>query len=146
MRLTSNEVNNSSRIKVQIKKFVGDKVECKHITSSYKIEAFFKQEMDLSEGQVVLVEFRQSRTARGGAYVVIDDLMEEVDAKVLEAQHMIADGLMYTSIIAENPETKKRMHSLVSSSNKLFAETSVIMKGDNVRIRVNNGVLFSIKY
>lgn len=144
MRITTNDGGDSSRIKVQIKKIVGDTIECKHITSNFQVRAFYRRDMQLVEGQVVLVEFRKS--ANGGGYVVVDDLMEEIDAKVLEAQHLIADGMMYTSIIVESFDSKKRMHSLVPSSNKLFSETSIIIKDDIVKIRINNGTLFNIKY
>lgn len=144
MRIAANNGAGSSVIKVQIRKVLDETIECKHITSNFQIKAFYRNDMHLSEGQVVLVEFR--KTANGGGYIVIDDLMEEIDAKVLEAQHLIADGLMYTSIIAEILDTRKRMHSLVSSSNKLFSETSIIIKGDTVKLRINNGALFNIKY
>lgn len=144
MRIAANNGAGSSVIKVQIRKVLDETIECKHITSNFQIKAFYRNDMHLSEGQVVLVEFR--KTANGGGYIVIDDLMEEIDAKVLEAQHLIADGLMYTSIIAESLDTRKRMHSLVSSSNKLFSETSIIIRGDTVKLRINNGSLFNIKY
>ena len=144
MRITASNADNGSRIKAVIKKLYGDTVECEHLTSHYKIKAFYKHDMDIVEGQVVLLEFRETHS--GSGYIVIDDLMEELDATVLEAQHLIADGMMYTSIIMESVEKKKRMHSLVPSNNKLIAETSIIMKGDMVRIRINNGVLFGIKY
>lgn len=144
MRLSIGNTNESSRMKVQIKKIVGETIECKHITSNYQITAYIKKEMQLSVGQVVMVEFKKLQN--GGGYIVVDDLIEEVDAKVLDAQHIISDGMMYTSLILENTDNKKRLHSLVPSNNKLFSSTSIIITGDIVKLKINNGVLFNIEY
>lgn len=141
MRLSSTETN---KIKIQIMKISDDTVEGKHISSNVVVKALITKKMDLEIGQVVLLEFK--RNENGGQYIVRDALMEEIDADVLDAQHIISDGVMYTSIIIQNPSTRKRMHSLVPSSNKLFCSTSVIITGDKVKVRINNGSLFSINY
>ena len=143
MRMSEN-LKDANKIKVQIKKINDDTIECRHITSNYNIRAFVQKEHNLEIGQVVQLEYR--RTSGGGGYIVVDDLMEEIEANVLEAQHIISNGMMYTSLILENPDTKQRIHSLVPSTNKLFSSTSIIITGDIVRMKINNGNLFSIKY
>jgi len=143
MRMSEN-LKDANRIKVQIKKINDDTIECRHITSNYNIRAFVQKGHNLEIGQVVQLEYR--RTSGGGGYIIVDDLMEEIEANVLEAQHIISNGMMYTSLILENPDTKQRIHSLVPSTNKLFSSTSIIITGDIVRMKINNGNLFSIKY
>lgn len=143
MKLIGNDTA-SNRIKVQIKKIVGDNIECKHISSNMTLRAVIKNSMQLEVGQVVMVEWKKG--PGGGAYVVVDEMISEIEAHVLEAQHIISDGMMYTSLILENPATKQRLHSLVPSTNKLFSNTSIIITGDVVKVKINNGNLFSIKY
>lgn len=144
MRL-SNDVNKeTNKIKVQIKKICDDTIDCRHITSNFQVRAFITKDMKLEIGQVVLLEYK--RSSAGGGYIVIDELMEEIEAKVLEAQHIISDGMMFTSLILENPKTKTRLHSLVPSTNKLFGSTNIIITGDIVKLKINNGNLFSITY
>ena len=144
MRITADNSKDTNKIKVQIKKITDDMIECRHITSNYSVKAFAAKDMKLEVGQVVMLEYR--RNAGGGGYVIIDGLMEELEANVLEAQHIISNGMMYTSLILENPTNKQRIHSLVPSTNKLFSSTSIIITGDVVKMRVNNGNLFSIQY
>lgn len=139
----SGDIDNK-RMKVQIRKIYDDTIECKHITSNYQVKAFINKDMKFEVGQVVLVEYR--RTAGGGGYIVVDDLMEEIEAVVLEAQHIISNNMMFTSLILQNPKTGQRIHSLVPSTNKLFSSTNIIITGDNVKLRINNGNLFSITY
>jgi hypothetical protein len=144
MRISSDEARDNSRIKVQIKKISDDILECRHITSNYSIRAFAPKGNRLEVGQVVQLEYR--RASGGGGYIVVDELMEEMEANVLEAQHIISNGMMYTSLILENPANKQRIHSLVPSTNKLFSSTNIIITGDKVKMKINNGNLFSIKY
>ena len=146
MRLagTNNSSSEVNRIKAQVRKIKGDIIECKHITSNYPVKAFITKDMKFEIGQIVLLEFR--RNAGGGGYIVIDDLMEVIKAEVLEAQHIINNGMMYTSLILRNPETNQRMHSLVPNTDKLFGSTSIVITGDVVTLRINNGILFSIEY
>ena len=147
MRLAGTVNNNNSdvnRIKAQVRRIKSDYIECKHLTSNYTVKAFITKEMKFEIGQVVLLEFR--RNAGGGGYIVIDDLMEVIKAEVLEAQHIINNGMMYTSLILRNPDTNQRMHSLVPNTDKLFSNTSIVITGDVVTLRINNGSLFSLEY
>lgn len=144
MKSQNNNMQNKNQIKAQIKKILDDMIECTHITSNFKVKAYIKRGMSFEIGQVVLLEYRTSSS--GSGYIVLDPLMEEIEATVIEAQHIIDNGMMYTSLIMENPLTKERMHSLVPSTNKLFGNTSIIITGDKVKMRVNNGNLFSITY
>lgn len=130
------------RIKVQITGIQGDIAKCKHIMSSLTVKAYIKKGMELEIGQVVILEYR--RNQNGGGYIIADELIDELEVNVLEAQHIISDGNMYTSLIFENPVTNKRMHSLVPSSNKLFGSTNIIVKGDKIKLKINNGNVFSI--
>jgi hypothetical protein len=134
----------ASRIKAQIKKINPDTIECRHLTSNILVKAYIKSDMHFEIGQVVLLEFRNNGTYSG--YIVVDDLMEEIEADVLEAQHIVSDGMMYTSLILENPKTKQRMHSLIPSNNQLFCNASVVITGDKVKLRINNGNLFNLEY
>jgi hypothetical protein len=142
MKLTSSKSEETSKIKVQIKEIYDETIVCKHVMSGYRIVAFKKYDWKLEVGQIVLLEYKRSNS--GGGYVVVDDLMTEIDANVLEAHHIIADGMLYTSLIMENPETHQRMHSLVPSSNNLFGDTSIIITGDKIKMKINNGNIFSI--
>lgn len=144
MRMSSELEKSTSKIKVQIKKINDDTVECRHLTSNFQVKAFINKDMKLDVGQVVLLEFRKLGNMSG--YIIADELMEEIEANVLEAQHIISNGMMYTSLILENPNNKQRIHSLVPSTNKLFSSTSIIITGDKVKLKINNGNLFSIKY
>lgn len=144
MKIGSNqEKPDVTKIKVQINDIKDDMIYCSHVVSGYKIKAFIKKDMHLEKNQVVLLEFRRGPSG-GGGYIVVDELMETVEAEVLGAQHMIANNMMYTSIILQNLQTGKRMHSLVPSNNALFRYTNVIMTGDRVRIKLNNGNIVSI--
>lgn len=142
MRLTNKDNSDSTLIKVKIREIREDTIICTHLASNYKVKAFIKKDMKLEIGQVVMLEYRQNGSV--GGYIVVDDLMDEVEATVLEAQHIISDGTMYTSLILENPETKQRIHSLVPSTNKLFSSTNIIITGDKIKLRINNGNVFGI--
>lgn len=142
MRVDGN-AKDSNKIKVQVKKILDDVIECRHVTSNFQVKAFTNRNMRIEVGQVVLLEYRKN--SGGGGYVVIDELMEEIEVKVIDAQHIISDGMMYTSVIMENPSTHQRLHSLVPSTNKLFSSTSIIVTGDTVKLKINNGNLFSIQ-
>ena len=63
---------------------------------------------------------------------------------MLEVQHIIAEGKMFSSVIFEDTATHRRMHSLVSNNNKLFKYSSILIKNDIVTIKLNNGELFQI--
>lgn len=130
------------RIRVQITAIQGDIAKCKHIMSAFTVKAYIRKDMKLEEGQVVILEYR--RNQNGGGYIIADELIDEIEVNVLDAQHIISDGVMYISLIFENPITHKRMHSLVPSSNKLFGSTNIIIKGDKIKLKINNGNVFSI--
>lgn len=129
-------------IKVRILKITDNYVECRHEASGVSIRVIGIDKEDVELGQIIEVEYKN--TATGGGYILKDLLMENIQAKVLKAQHIIADNTMYTSLILENAKTQKRMHSLVPNTNKLFSDTSIIITGDTVTLKINNGMLFSI--
>ena len=144
-RLTNKKKgHSSSTVKVRINNISGESLECAQVATNAKVRASYdSQKMQLDVGQVVLLEYRKRNGEYG--YIVVDDLAEIVESKVLEAQHIISEGLMYTSLIVENPKTKQRIHSLIPNTNKLFSSsTSTIIRGDIVRIKINNGNIFSI--
>lgn len=145
MRANENilEQHEQGRIKVQIIAIQGDTVQCKHLMSSFTVKAYIKKGMNLEIGQIVMLEYR--RNQNGGGYIIADELIDILDVIVLDSQHIISDGNMYTSLIFENPINHKRMHSLVPSSNKLFGSTNTIIRGDKVQLKINNGSVFSIK-
>ena len=145
MRLVNkSQTLETSKILAQVKDIRADYIECKHLTSGVKIRAFITKNMQFELGQVVLLEFRTSSS--GSGYIVVDELMEELVADVLEAQHIISNGMMYTSLILENPLNRQRLHSLIPNTNSLFSSANVIIKGDKVNIKLNNGNLFGIQY
>lgn len=138
-----NQQAETTRITVRVKEIRDDSIVCNHVSSGYRVKAFINKDTKLVVGQVVLLEYK--RGAAGSGYVVVDELMEEVEADVLEAQHIINNGMMYTSLILENPITHRRMHSLVPSNNQLFCSTNVVIAGDHVKLKMNNGNIFSIE-
>ena len=75
MRINNDNTNN--KIKVQIKKINDDSIECRHITSNYAVKAFITKGMKFEIGQVVQLEYRTN--SGGSGYVVVDDLMEEIE-------------------------------------------------------------------
>lgn len=97
---------------------------------------------DVALGQMIEIAYKSTGYVTG--YVIVDTLMETVEAKVLEVQHIIAEGKMFSSVIFEDTATHRRMHSLVSNNNKLFKYSSILIKNDIVTIKLNNGELFQI--
>lgn len=97
---------------------------------------------DISLGQMIEIAYKDTGYVTG--YVIVDTLMETVEAQVLEVQHIIAEGKMFSSVIFEDTTNHRRMHSLVSSNNKLFRYSSILIKDDIVTIKLNNGELFQI--
>ena len=131
-------------IKVKITNIKGNMLECAQLMSNFKVSAKCPEDMDLEVGQTVMIKMVNNREYKG--YIVEDSLTEEVEAEVLDVQHIISDGVMYISLIVMNPVTKKRMHSLVPSTDRLFCKsTNVIIKGDIVTLKINNGVILNIK-
>lgn len=144
MKLTKNGADHSkSVIRVRVLAIKEDLIECEHVASKFKIKSLYKKEMSLEVGQIVLVEYIAKENCSG--YIVVDDLTEEVTAKVLEAHHIISNGIMYTSLILENTENHKRIHSLIPSMDRLFCSSNIIITGDEVVVKINNGQVFSIK-
>lgn len=143
MRLSNKNKGTSSIIKVRINAIKGDTIDCSHITSNFKLKAFYKSEMELEVGQIVLLEYSTKGSVAG--YIVVDDLTENIEAVALEVQHIISDGKMYTSMIFENPENKRRIHSLIHNESPLFRYTNTIVRGDRVKIKINNGDVFNIQ-
>jgi hypothetical protein len=147
-------MSNKSEQKIKVKVVsIGDDghLECSHVTSRLKYGAICPKHMAVDIGQIVVIEFKSSgfKKIKGtpveSSYVVVDTLMDEVTATVLKAQHLVSDGRIYTSIILENIETKKRLHSLIDNTNKLFNDsTSTLIEGDNVKLFINNGEIFKI--
>lgn len=132
-----------SIIRVRVNSITGNTIEGTHVMSNFKIKATFKSGMNIEKYQVVLVEYIATDKKNAG-YIVIDDLSEEIEANVLEAQHIISDGVMYTSLICEHTVTRARIHSLVPNFSKLFLSTNIIVRGDKVLIKLNNGEIFNI--
>lgn len=144
MRLSrKGKSNSTSIIKVRIVAIKGDTIECAHISSNFKLKAFYKEEMNLEPGQIVLLEYSSYKGVAG--YIVVDDLSEVIEANALEVQHIISDGKMYTSLILENPDTKRRIHSLIHNESPLFRYSNTIVRGDKVKIKMNNGEVFNIQ-
>ena len=144
MKLQSDITGHTNKIKVKVLEINGEVLKCKHVTSGIEVKAYIKSNVTVEIGQVILLEFRKSYHT--GEYIVFDPLLTEMSATVLEAQHIINNNVMYTSLILENPDTKQRMHSLVPSNSKLFGNTSIIIKGDKLKLKINDGNLFSIQY
>lgn len=134
-----------SVIRVRVNSIVGNTLECSHLISNFKIRATFDAGMNIEQEQVVLVEYVNKADKSKSGYIVIDDLSEEIEANVLEAQHIISDGIMYTSLICEHTVTRARIHSLVPNFSRLFLSTNIIVRGDRVIIKLNNGEIFNIK-
>ena len=136
----------SSRIKVQITDIdeLNHEIKCNHIASKLGITAYNPDNLSIEVNQVVMVEYR--KTNNGGRYVIVDNLIEEMIANVLEVQHIIDGDKMYVSLIFENPETGERMHSLIQSTMELFKQSVIITSHDKVRLKLNDDSLFSIKY
>lgn len=132
-----------TRMKVRIVNIKGDIYICSHVGSNFKVEAKCKTNMNLEIGQIVMLEYNKKYSSSG--YIVVDDLSEELEAEVLNAQHIIDGTTMYTSLILRNPKTNRRMHSLISSTNNLFSSsTCTILEGDKVKLKINNGNIFKI--
>lgn len=147
MKLSRNDEAGKTKsiIRVCINAIHGDILECTHIISNFKVKAFYKEEMNLEVGQIVIVEYVNKADKNKSGYIVIDSLSEEIEARVLDAQHLICDGVMYTSLICEHMVTRARIHSLIPNYNRLFLQTNIIVKGDLVVIKINNGEIFNIK-
>lgn len=143
MKLSNTNYAETNKIRVKIKEIKGDTILCTHLASGHKTEAYIKPDMNLEIGQIVLLEYRRKGSV--GGYIVADTLMEVIYANVLEAQHLISNGLMYTSIIMENTSTKQRIHSVVPSSDKLFGNTNIVITGDKVKLYINNGNIFKLE-
>lgn len=146
MKLSRNDENNKPKsiIRVCINSINGDILDCTHIISNFRVKAFYKEEMKLEPGQIVVVEYVAKADKGKSGYVVIDDLSEEIEARVLDAQHIIYDGIMYTSLVCEHMVTRARIHSLIPNYNRLFLKTNIIVKDDIVVIKINNGEIFNI--
>jgi len=136
------KVENS--IKVRVDSISGDIVECSQIASNLHVRAKnIGHKFMLDIGQIILLKYVKTPVYTG--YVVHDDLSYEVNAEVLEAYHIISNEKMYTSLILYNPETKKRLHSLVDNNNRLFNDDTItIIKGDIVKLKINNGDILRI--
>ena len=145
MKLESDFKDGTNKIRVKVLEINGETIKCKHLTSGFEVQAYIIDSVKLELGQVIILEFRRTEHNYNGGYIVFDTLMEEVEAQVLNAQHIIADGLLYTSLILENTKTKQRLHSLVPSTDKLFSDTCVVITGDIVKVKINNGIPFSIR-
>ena len=142
MKLESDFKDGTNKIRVKVLEISGETLKCRHLTSGFEVTAYLTSNVKIELGQVLLLEFRKTSYNYNGGYIVFDTLMEEMDAKVLNAQHIIADGMLYTSLILENVNTKQRLHSLVPSTDKLFSDTSVLIVGDTVKLsfKVNEDI------
>lgn len=142
LKVSSDNATNN-RIKVQILYFENDMAVCKHVMSTYNTKAYLRKGMKLDIGQIVLIEYR--RNSSGGGYIIVDELIEIVKAKVLYVQHIFNEKEIMVSMILEDTVTGERIHSVVSSKDELFYNSNTVIAGDIVQIRKNNGKVFSIK-
>lgn len=148
MKLTNKDTSHSSsKIKVRINEIDEEEktVECSHVISGFKIVAFFKDGMKLEVGQIVTLEYRHNQSCSG--YIVVDEMIEDIDGEVLETHHIISDGVLYISIIIKSLSTNIRMHYLIASNSvtNIFDSASIIVVGDRVNVKVNNGEIFTIE-
>ena len=142
MRPPSDVEGTSNKLKVKVVEIDNKTLKCKHLASGYELQAINRNNEPVQVGQTIMVEYRKE--VLGGKYVLFDNLMEEMRVKVLDSQHLLSNDRMYVSVIMENEKTKQRIHSLIQSGSDLFASTSIIVTGDILNIKINNGALFSI--
>lgn len=135
--------SSESQIRVIVDKVCNGYIECSHTASNLKLKAFYKTEMKLSAGQVVLLEYSTARNRSG--YIVVDDLSVDIIANVLRAQHMVNNRIAYVDIIIENVDNKNRVHFMIDSSNRLFCKADTLIKGDRIVLKINNGSTFDIE-
>ena len=115
---------------------------CQHKTGFIVKMSYNPAGTDYAIGQMIEVAYKSNQMVTG--YVITDNLIQIVDARVLEAQHIIENEKLYTSVIFEDTRTKKRMHSLVPYSSTIFPQTVILISGDIVKLKLNNGELFEI--
>lgn len=144
MKYTREDGSSSeSQIRVMVDKVCDGYIECSHTASNLKLKAFYRPEMKLAIGQVVLLEYSTSRNRSG--YIVVDDLSVDIVANVIEAQHMINNRVAYVDLIIENVDNRNRVHFMVDSSNRLFCKADTLIKGDKIILKINNGSTFDIE-
>lgn len=132
-----------SQIQVIVDKVKDGYIECSHTTSNLKLKAYCKSEIKLSVGQVVLLEYSTSRNRSG--YIVVDDLSVDIAAKVIAAQHIVSNRMVYVDLIIENIDNKNRVHFLVDNSNRIFCKADTLICGDRIILKINNGSTFDIE-
>jgi len=133
----------NQKIKVQILSIDNDMAICKHVMSSYSAKAYIRKGMKLEIGQIVILEYR--RSSIGGGYIIADELVDKIDARVLYVQHIFEDNVVMVSMILEDLSTHNRIHSIVSSANKMFCDANTVVVGDIVTVKKNNGSVFGIE-
>lgn len=118
-------------------------VEC-ICTNGLKIKISYPRGgADLHVGQYIGVVYRTKGYVEG--YTLVDTLMETVDMRVIDVQRMVHKDVMYVSIVFEDRHNQsRRMFSCVRSGSSNFPNASVLVIGDYVKVRVNNGKLFDI--
>lgn len=132
----------NSRIKIRVSTIDGDKITGKHEVSNYPITAICtRSDIEIHVGQVIEVEYINNQHIQG--YTVRSSLMERTSATVLYVQHIIADSMIYVSLILQTKDGK-RMHSLIPNTMKAFKQASLLIPNDNILVKTNNGNLFEI--
>jgi len=142
---------NTKNIKVKVvAKNQDGTIDCAHITSNTKYKVLCDNVNGVELGQIVLIAQKGTamnimKSNNKAQYSVVDTMIEKVNATVLSSQHIMSEKVMYTSVIFQNDDNNKRMHSIIDNTNKLFSEcTSTLIAGDKVELTVNNGVIFRI--
>lgn len=132
----------TSRIKIRVSTIDGDKITGKHETNNCPINAICtREDFEIHVGQVIEVEYVNTQHIKG--YIVKDNLMSTTNATVLYIQHIIADNMMYVSMIIRT-QSGKRVQSLIPNTMKAFQQASVLIPHDDIMIKTNNGNLFEI--
>lgn len=132
----------NSRIKIRVTTIDGEKITGKHETSNYPVTALCtRDDFEIHTGQVIEVEYVNNQHLQG--YIVKNPLISTTSAVVLYIQHIIADGMMYVSLVIRT-QSGDRVHSLIPDSMQSFKQASLLIPNDHIMIKTNNGNLFEI--
>lgn len=132
----------NSRIKIRVSTIDGERITGKHETSNYPVTALCtRDDYEIHVGQVIEVEYVNTQHLQG--YIVKNPLISTTSATVLYIQHIIADDMMYVSLIIRT-QSGNRVHSLIPNTMKAFQQASLLIPNDDIMIKTNNGNLFEI--
>lgn len=132
----------NSRIRIRVTTIDGNQITGKHETNKIPISAICtKPDLEIHVGQLIEVEYVANQHMNG--YVVRSSLMNLVAAQVIYVQHIFSNEMLYISLIVKT-KTGAREHALIPSTMRAFTQASLLIPGDNIMIKVNNGDLFEI--